>query len=248
VTVLTGFLGAGKTTLLNRILHDQHGQRIAIIENEYGALGIDHDLVLNADEEILELNNGCICCTYRGDLVRIIGRLLKRRNRFDRILIETTGLADPGPVAQTFFVDEDLAERAVLDSIVTVVDAKHVNQHIERDPEVGKQLALGNVIILNKADLVEPAVLDELEARIRRMNIDAHIMRAEHAQVDIASLMGISGFDLDHIANTKRELLASAASDDPIHPRHDDEVRSAAFAWSGAVSYTHLTLPTICSV
>src|SRR5271155_2349899 len=154
VTVLTGFLGAGKTTLLNHILTAQHGKRIAVIENEFGEVGVDQGLVIGAEEEIFEMNNGCICCTVRGDLIRILGNLMKRRDRFDYILIETTGLADPGPVAQTFFVDDEMKERLLLDGIVTVVDAKHVALHLEDSKECQEQIAFADVILLNKIDLV----------------------------------------------------------------------------------------------
>src|SRR6202163_3095826 len=150
VTVLTGFLGAGKTTLLNHILTAQHGKRIAVIENEFGEVGVDQDLVIGAEEEIFEMNNGCICCTVRGDLIRILGNLLKRKDKFDYILIETTGLADPGPVAQTFFVDDELSDKLRLDGIVTVVDAFHVWQHIETSNEVREQIAFADVMLLNK--------------------------------------------------------------------------------------------------
>src|ERR1700742_122522 len=150
VTVLTGFLGAGKTTLLNRILTEQHGKKIAVIENEFGEVGVDNQLVITSEEELFEMNNGCICCSVRGDLIRILGRLLKRKDRLDGILIETTGLADPGPVAQTFFTDDEMRSRFRLDAIVTVVDAKHVAQHIDTSPEVKKQVAFADVMILNK--------------------------------------------------------------------------------------------------
>src|SRR5258708_24074996 len=163
VTVLTGFLGAGKTTLLNHILTAEHGERIAVIENEFGEVGVDQDLVINVEEEIFEMNNGCVCCTVRGDLIRILGNLMKRRDKFDYILIETTGLADPGPVAQTFFVDDEMQRKLKLDAIVTVVDAKHVWQHLETD-EVKEQIAFADVILLNKTDLVAPTDLDRLEA------------------------------------------------------------------------------------
>ena len=155
VTVLTGFLGSGKTTLLNRILSEEHGLRIAVIENEFGEIGIDQDLVINADEEILEMNNGCICCTVRGDLIRILGELAKRKDKFDRVILETTGMADPGPVAQTFFVDQDIIDQYELDGIITLVDSKHVNAHLDDGTdEVMSQLAFADRIILNKADLV----------------------------------------------------------------------------------------------
>src|SRR6266496_1518679 len=160
VTVLTGFLGAGKTTLLNRILTEQHGKRIAVIENEFGEVGVDQELVIGAEEEIFEMNNGCICCTVRGDLIRILGNLIKRKDRFDYILIETTGMADPGPVAQTFFVDDEMQQKLQLDGIVTLVDARHVLQHIDDSDEVKEQIAFADVILLNKIDLVSPADLD----------------------------------------------------------------------------------------
>src|SRR5579863_4461227 len=154
VTVLTGFLGSGKTTLLNRILTEKHGMRIAVIENEFGEIGIDQALVINADEEIFEMNNGCICCTVRGDLIRILGNLMRRRDKFDRILVETTGMADPGPVAQTFFVDDEMRDQFRLDGIVTVVDAKHVHLHLDESDECKQQVAFADSIVLNKTDLV----------------------------------------------------------------------------------------------
>ncbi|HEY4024857.1 MAG TPA: GTP-binding protein [Candidatus Dormibacteraeota bacterium] len=196
VTVLTGFLGAGKTTLLNRILTEQHGKRIAVIENEFGEVGIDQALVIGAEEELFEMNNGCICCTVRGDLIRILGTLMRRRDRFDYILVETTGMADPGPVAQTFFVDDEMQEQLRLDGIVTLVDAKHVSQHFEDSAEVREQIAFADVILLNKTDLVEPGDLDELEARIRLMNAAARIHRTRDAAVDLDRILNIGGFDL----------------------------------------------------
>ncbi|TKB63778.1 MAG: GTP-binding protein, partial [Nitrospira sp.] len=166
VTILTGFLGAGKTTLLNRILTTEHGKRVAVIVNEFGEVGIDNQLVIGADEEIFEMNNGCICCTVRGDLIRIIGNLLKRKDRFDYMVIETTGLADPAPVAQTFFVDDEMKRRLLLDGIVTVVDSKHIWEHLDTSPEAKEQIAFADVILLNKIDLVPPGEVDKLEARI----------------------------------------------------------------------------------
>ena len=197
VTVLTGFLGSGKTTLLNHILNGQHGKRIAVIENEYGEIGIDNELVVNADEEIFEMNNGCICCTVRGDLIRILGNLMKRRNKFDAILVETTGLADPAPVAQTFFVDDEMKENFLLDAIVTVVDAKHVWQHIDDSDECREQIAFADVLLLNKIDLVGPGALDELEGRIRSMNRSCKILRTQNAQTDLGNLLNVRAFDLD---------------------------------------------------
>jgi G3E family GTPase len=197
VTILTGFLGSGKTTLLNRILTEQHGLRIAVIENEFGEIGIDQDLVINAEEEIFEMNNGCICCTVRGDLIRILSSLLKRRERFDYVLVETTGLADPGPVAQTFFVDEDIREGYVLDGIVTLVDSHHVEQHLDGSQECQEQVAFADVILLNKTDLVEPSSLSSLELRLRKMNGSAKVLRCQNAQVDIDQVLNLGAFDLD---------------------------------------------------
>src|SRR5262245_50161645 len=190
VTVLTGFLGAGKTTLLNHILTAQHGKRIAVIENEFGEVGIDNELVVNAEEEIFEMNNGCICCTVRGDLIRILGHLMKRRDRFDYVLIETTGLADPGPVAQTFFVDDELRQRLALDGIVTVVDARHVRQHWDSD-EVQEQIAFADVVLLNKTDLATPEELDELERRVRSMNTQARVYRTAHGVIDLDKVLRV---------------------------------------------------------
>ena len=197
VTVLTGFLGSGKTTLLNRILSENHGKRIAVIENEFGEIGVDNDLVIGAEEEIFEMNNGCICCTVRGDLIRILGNLMKRRDKFDHIMIETTGMADPGPVAQTFFMDDGLREALRLDGVVTLVDSKHVLLHIDDSDEVKEQIAFADVILLNKVDLVSPAELDQLEARIHSMNSAAKIHRTQDATVDMDNVLNLGGFDLD---------------------------------------------------
>jgi G3E family GTPase len=196
VTVLTGFLGSGKTTLLNRILHENHGKRIAVIENEFGEVGVDQELVIGAEEEVFEMNNGCICCTVRGDLIRILGNLMKRRDKFDYVLIETTGLADPGPVAQTFFMDEELQAKLRLDAIVTLVDARHVLQHLGDAPEVQEQIAFADVILLNKTDLVTPAELDELETRLHAMNAAAKIHRTQDAVIDLDKILNVGGFNL----------------------------------------------------
>jgi G3E family GTPase len=207
VTVLTGFLGAGKTTLLNRILTEQHGKRIAVIENEFGEIGIDNQLVINAEEEIFEMNNGCICCTVRGDLIRILGTLMRRKDKFDYIMIETTGLADPGPVAQTFFVDDELAEQMALDAIVTVVDARHIWQHLDESPEAKEQIAFADVILLNKTDLATPEEIDRLEARLRAMNATARIVRTQEANVEVGSLLNIGAFDLNRALEYKPTFL-----------------------------------------
>src|ERR1700758_3533311 len=193
VTVLTGFLGAGKTTLLNHILTAQHGKRVAVIENEFGEIGVDQELVINAEEEIFEMNNGCICCTVRGDLIRILGNLMTRRDRFDRIVLETTGLANPGPVAQTFFVDDAMRDQFALDGIVTMVDAGHFDQQVINSEETTTQVAFADVIVLNKADLVSEAELDALEQRVRSMNALARIVRADpldRASVPMEAVLG----------------------------------------------------------
>ncbi|MFO0742420.1 MAG: GTP-binding protein [Labilithrix sp.] len=220
VTVLTGFLGSGKTTLLNRILTENHGKRIAVIENEFGEIGIDQALVINADEEIFEMNNGCICCTVRGDLIRILGNLMKRRDKFDHILVETTGMADPGPVAQTFFVDDEMRDMFKLDGIVTMIDAKHVALHIDESDECKEQIAFGDVILLNKTDLVSDEDVSRLEARIRSMNALARIHRSVNAEVPVAAVLDVGGFDLDRALEKKPTFL------EPEYP----------FEWAGTFS------------
>lgn len=207
VTVLTGFLGSGKTTLLNHILSKQHGLRVAVIENEFGEIGIDDALVINADEEVFEMNNGCICCTVRGDLIRILGSLMRRRDKFDRILIETTGMADPGPVSQTFFVDEEIKAAMRLDGIITVVDAHHVEQHIDSSEEVREQIAFADVILLNKTDLTDTEKLTALESRLRGMNALARIDRTVNAEIDIPAVLNIGGFDLNRILEERPRFL-----------------------------------------
>ncbi|MEB3309216.1 MAG: GTP-binding protein [Snowella sp.] len=228
VTVLTGYLGAGKTTLLNRILTHEHGKKVAVIVNEFGEVGIDNQLVVDADEEIFEMNNGCICCTVRGDLIRIIGNLMKRRDKFDHLVIETTGLADPAPVIQTFFVDDEVQTQTHLDAVVTVVDALHIWQHWEADEAV-EQIAFADVILLNKIDLVTEAELMELEQRIRSMNAIAQIYRTRDAQLSMDALLGIRAFDLNNALQIDPELLNEAAHE------HDETVRSVALVASGAV-------------
>ncbi|RVG71860.1 CobW family GTP-binding protein [Sinorhizobium meliloti] len=221
VTVLTGYLGAGKTTLLNRILSEPHGKKFAVIVNEFGEVGIDNDLIVDADEEVFEMNNGCICCTVRGDLIRIIEALMRRRERFDGILIETTGLADPAPVAQTFFVDEDVRSKTRLASIITVVDAKHLLGEIDRAHEAQEQLAFADTIILNKTDLVSPEGLQAVEDRIRRINPTAGILKTQRCNLEIASLLDRNAFDLDRILEVEPDFLEA----DHDH-EHDDHVAS----------------------
>ena len=207
VTVLTGFLGAGKTTLLNHILTANHGKKIAVIENEFGEIGVDQELVISTDEEIFEMNNGCICCTVRGDLIRILGNLMKRRDKFDAILVETTGLADPGPVAQTFFADDEVRAGTRLDGIVTVVDAKHAAQQIGRSKEVTEQIAFADVILLNKTDLATPAELDKLEHRIRRINSVAKVYRTNRGVVEMDKILNVGGFNLDRVLEFEPDFL-----------------------------------------
>jgi len=207
VTILTGFLGSGKTTLLNRILSEEHGKRIAVIENEYGEVGIDQALVINADEEIFEMSNGCICCTVRGDLIRVLGNLMKRRDKFDYVLVETTGLADPGPVAQTFFMDDEIREEFALDGIVTLVDAAHIDQQLGRSDESTEQVAFADVLVLNKTDLVDTDGLDTLEARLRDMNRMARVVRSEKADVPVDTVLNLGAFDLDQVLERRPTFL-----------------------------------------
>jgi G3E family GTPase len=199
VTVLTGFLGSGKTTLLNRILSERHGKRIAVIENEFGEVGVDHQLVIGAEEEIFETANGCICCTVRGDLIRVLGQLVKRRDRFDYVMIETTGLADPGPVAQTFFLDDDLKDHFSLDAIVTVVDARHAEQHLDDVEAAREQIAFADIVLLNKTDLVSAEDVERVEGRIRDINPTAKLLRAQAATAPVDSVLNVGAFDLDRI-------------------------------------------------
>ena len=207
VTVLTGFLGAGKTTLLNRILTEQHGKKIAVIENEFGEVGVDNQLVIQSDEEIFEMNNGCICCTVRGDLLRILGRLMKRKDRLDAILIETTGLANPAPVAQTFFTDPEMKENFRLDAIVTLVDAKHILLHLGSSPEAVKQIAFADVILLNKTDLITADELDSLEKRIKSINAVAKVHRTQNADLPLDKVINIGGFNLDRAVEVDPQFL-----------------------------------------
>ena len=221
VTVLTGYLGAGKTTLLNRILTEQHGKKYAVIINEFGELGVDNDLVVDSDEEVFEMNNGCICCTVRGDLIRIVAGLMKRKGRFDGIIIETTGLADPSPVAQTFFVDDGIKQNTTLDAIVTVVDAKNLPARLEDSHEAEEQVAFADVIVLNKADLVTPEELDAVEVRIRSINRSAKLIRATKAEVPASELLDRGSFDLARILEMEPGFLSG--EDDH---EHDDDITS----------------------
>ena len=220
VTVLTGYLGAGKTTLLNRILTEQHGKKYAVIVNEFGEIGIDNDLVVGADEEVFEMNNGCICCTVRGDLIRILEGLMKRRGKFDAIIVETTGLADPAPVAQTFFVDQDVQNAARLDAVVTVADAKWLSARLKDAPEAKNQIAFADVIVLNKTDLVEPAELREVEARIRAINPYAKLHKTQRCAVPLDAVLDRNAFNLDRILEIEPAFLEE---DDHDHGAHDHD-------------------------
>ena len=226
VTVLTGHLGAGKTTLLNRILTQDHGRRYAVIVNEFGAISIDSDLIVHGDEELFEMNNGCVCCTVRGDLVRIAHGLLARPGGFDAIVVETSGLADPGPVAQTFFLDQFLQTRTALDSVTTVVDAKHILLRLGDSPEAREQIAFADQIVLNKTELVTGEALSAIEARLRAINALAPIHRAVRADVALDKVLGRGGFDLDRIVALEPDFLDPAGHDH----EHDGDIRSVALA------------------
>ncbi len=230
VTVLTGYLGAGKTTLLNRILSEPHGKKYAVIVNEFGEIGIDNDLVVGADEEVFEMNNGCICCTVRGDLIRILDGLMKRKGRFDAIIVETTGLADPAPVAQTFFMDQDVSDAARLDAVVTVADAKWLSDRLKDAPEAKNQIAFADVIILNKIDLVTPQELDAVEERIRAINPYATLHRTKNCTLPIAEVLGRNAFDLDRIIELEPNFLEAGH-----HHHHDEDMQSVALNIDGEV-------------
>jgi G3E family GTPase len=227
VTILTGFLGAGKTTLLNRILTEHHGQRIAVIENEFGETGIDNELLVQADEQIVTMNNGCICCTVRGDLVRILGELSERREsgdiHFERVIIETTGLADPAPVAQTFFIEPDIAENYKLDAIVTLVDAVHAHMQLEEHHEAQEQVGFADRILLSKTDLAETEIVVDLEARLRAMNPRAPIKRVHFGETELHDILDIDGFNLDDILKIEPDFL------EDVSHEHEDDISSFVF-------------------
>lgn len=236
VTVVTGYLGSGKTTLINHVLTANHGKRIAVIENEFGEIGIDDALVISAEEEIFEMNNGCICCTVRGDLIRILGNLMKRKDKFDYILVETTGLADPAPVAQTFLVDDEIRSQLKLDAIVTVVDAKHLIQHLDDvkqdgvENEAVEQLAFADRVLLNKIDLVTDAEREEVVRRIRLINANAEIIPTTMSKVDLDRVLGVGAFDLNRVLEMEPEFLS-----DTEH-QHDLSITSVGIDCEGEVS------------
>lgn len=231
VTVLTGYLGSGKTTLLNRILSEDHGRKYAVIVNEFGEIGIDNDLIVESDEEIYEMNNGCVCCTVRGDLVRVVEGLTRRKGRFDAIVVETTGLADPVPVAQTFFMDEDVRAKTELDAVVALVDAKHLPLRLKDSREAEDQIAFADVVLLNKTDLVTPDELAKVEATVRAINPTAVIHRTTRAGVDLTKVLGQKAFDLKRVLDNDPDFLdeAKAAHDEHVcgpdcdHDHHHHE-------------------------
>ncbi len=238
VTVLTGYLGAGKTTLLNRILTEQHGKKYAVIVNEFGEIGIDNDLVVGADEEVFEMNNGCICCTVRGDLIRILEGLMKRRGKFDAIIVETTGLADPAPVAQTFFVDQEVQETARLDAVVTVADAKWLSARLKDAPEAKNQIAFADVIVLNKTDLVDSAELREVEARIRAINPYAKLHKTQRCAVPLDAVLERNAFNLDRILEIEPDFLTEDDHDHHEHG-HDDHAHHGHAHGHGGLKHYH---------
>jgi G3E family GTPase len=228
VTILTGFLGSGKTTLVNRILKEQHGRRIAVIENEFGEAGVDNEILLsNEGEQIVEMNNGCVCCTVRGDLIRILGELKDRRAsgklRFERVLIETTGMADPGPVAQTFFIDENIGNYYLLDSIITLVDAKHAQKQLDEFREAQEQVGFADRILLSKTDLVSDEEQELLRKRLVRMNPRAPIKKVHFGNASIDEILDIRGFNLNAVLELDPEFLEESEHE------HDEHVSSFVF-------------------
>ncbi|MET0359055.1 MAG: GTP-binding protein [Pararhizobium sp.] len=219
VTVLTGYLGAGKTTLLNRILSENHGRKYAVIVNEFGEIGIDNDLIVESDEEIYEMNNGCVCCTVRGDLIRVVEGLMKRPGRFDAIIVETTGLADPVPVAQTFFMDDDVRAKTELDAVITLVDAKHLPLRLKDSREAEDQIAFADVVLLNKTDLVTPEELAKVEATIRVINPSARIHRTQRSDIDLAKVLDQGAFNLERALENEPDFLKP----DDHHHDHDHD-------------------------
>ncbi|UVC07876.1 GTP-binding protein [Rhizobium sp. TH2] len=223
VTVLTGYLGAGKTTLLNRILTENHGKKYAVIVNEFGEIGIDNDLIVESDEEIYEMNNGCICCTVRGDLIRVVEGLMRRPGRFDAIIVETTGLADPVPVAQTFFMDDDVRAKTQLDAVIALVDAKHLPLRLKDSREAEDQLAFADVVLLNKTDLVTPQELSKIEQIIKVINPSARIYHTERSNVDLKKILDLGAFDLERALENDPQFLEHGHEDHVCGPDCDHD-------------------------
>ena len=236
VTILTGFLGSGKTTLLNRILTADHGQKIAVIVNEFGDVGIDHHLLISSNEEIFQMNNGCICCTVRGDLLRILFQLLEQRSKFDTVMLETTGLADPAAVVQTLLVDERIRSAFSMNQIVTLVDSMHIQGHLETQTEAQEQIAFADTVLLNKADLVTPEEIDQLEAKIRGINTTAGIFRTTQANVDISDLLNTRAFDLEQKLSVSPDLLSGKSHN------HNPTVSTISFVEEGDLNMTKVSL------
>jgi len=230
VSVLTGYLGAGKTTLLNHILTNRQGWKVAVIENEFGEIGVDNDLVLATAEDLIVFNNGCVCCKIRGDLIKTLNELVRKPEPFDAILIETTGLADPSPVIQSFFVDEDLKERVRLDAVITLVDAKHIGLHLDSSAEAREQIAYGDVVLLNKTDLASPAELDALERRVRELNVLARIYRTQNAGIELSKVLDVGAFDL-----SKRLEVSPRLLDEKDDHHHESGIGSVALVEPGEV-------------
>ena len=242
VTVITGFLGSGKTTLINRILSERHGRRIAVIENEFGEIGIDDALINHPDEEIFEMNNGCICCTVQGDLIRLLGALIRRADQFDQIVIETTGLADPAPIAQTFFVDGEIRDRLRLDAIVTMVDAAHILDHLDdvkaedAENEAAEQIAFADRMIVNKIDLIDGERRATVTDRLRAINAFTEIVHTQDARVELSRILDVGAFDLQRVLTDHPSFL------EPGSHRHDQNVSSVGLQIEGDVDVDQLNL------
>ena len=234
VTLLAGFLGSGKTTLLNYILKQNHGKRIAVIENEFGEIGIDSEFIIGADEDIFEMSNGCICCSIRGDLIETLNRLLERQQKFDYILIESTGLASSGPIAQAFLIEDEISKSLFLDGIVTLVDAKHISNNLNEQEVIWEQIAFANVILLNKADLVTEAEMEKLEQQMYQINPTAKVCTTTNAVIDLDQILGIGGFDL-------KTALETITFDTHSHET-DETISSVSLSFPGHVDPARLNL------
>ena len=234
VTLLAGFLGSGKTTLLNYILKQNHGKRIAVIENKFGEIGIDSEFVIGADEDIFEMSNGCICCSIRGDLIETLNRLLERQQKFSYILIESTGLASSGPIAQAFLIEDEISKSLFLDGIVTLIDAKHISNNLNEQEVVWEQIAFANVILLNKADLVTEPEMEKLEKQMHQINPTAKVCKTTNAVIDLDQILDIGGFDL------KIEL--ETVTFNTHHHETDEAISSVSLSFPGHVDPDRLNL------